>query len=85
MANLLNETYIGRLIDQSFTETLPDGVDVMGENGEYHSFCFDGPIFKYPVSYHLGKPFLFSHTFNMGNGTLKTFNYWCADLNEKIC
>lgn len=82
MANHLNETYIGRLIDKSFTENLPGGVDILGENGEYHSFCFDGPIFKYPVPYSLGKPFIFTHTINMDDGTQQTFNYWCADLNE---
>ena len=82
MTDLLNETFIGRLINKSFTENLPPGVDIMGENGEYHSFCFDGPIFKYPIPYQLGKPFIFSHTFNMEDGTEKTYNYWCADLNE---
>ena len=82
MANLLDETYIGRLIDSLFIENLPDGVDTLGENGEYHTFCFDGPIFKYPVSYSLGTPFMFSHTINMEDGTQQTFDYWCANLTE---
>jgi len=82
MADLLDEKYIGRLIDRSFAEDLPDGVDRLGENGEYHTFCFDGPIFKHPVHYSLGTPFKISHTINMDDGTQQTFNYWYANLNN---
>ena len=32
-----------------------NGIDVCGENGEYHTIVVDGPIFKTPVSYTLGK------------------------------
>ena len=45
---------VGRSIDEEFINELPDGVDICVENGEYHSFVFDGPIFKEPVPYHLG-------------------------------
>jgi len=84
MANLLDENYIGRLIDRSFVENLPDGVDICGENGEYHTFCFDGPIFNYPVRYSQGTPFKTSHTVNMDDGTLQTFHYWYANLTGLI-
>jgi uncharacterized protein (TIGR00290 family) len=36
-------------IDEAFLQQLPEGVDACGENGEYHSFCYDGPIFRHPV------------------------------------
>jgi uncharacterized protein (TIGR00290 family) len=49
--NYLDESFCGRLIDQSFINDLPEGVDVCGENGEYHSFVFDGPIFQQPVRF----------------------------------
>jgi len=80
-ANLLDEKYIGRIIDQSFVDDLPDGVDITGENGEYHTFCFDGPMFKHPVRYTLGTPFSTSHTFNIDDGSQQTFHYWYANLN----
>jgi len=83
MADLLGEKYIGRLIDRSFVENLPEKVDVLGENGEYHTFCFDGRIFQYPIRYSLGASFRSSHTFNMDDGTQQTFNYWYANLNHK--
>jgi uncharacterized protein (TIGR00290 family) len=51
----LDKSFCGRLIDDSFVRDLPPGVDVCGENGEYHSFVFDGPIFKYPVLFSKGE------------------------------
>lgn len=46
---LLDKSFCGRLIDESFLNDLPPNVDPCGENGEYHSFVFDGPIFKHKV------------------------------------
>lgn len=82
MASLLGKEYIGRLIDQSFVNELSKCIDVCGENGEYHTFCFDGALFQYPVEYKLGKPFEFSHTVNMDDGTQQVFTYWFANINE---
>ena len=45
----LPREWAGRIIDESFLKELPPSVDACGENGEYHSFCFDGPIFKKPL------------------------------------
>ncbi len=52
--NLLDSTFVGREFDRSFLQDLPEGVDPCGENGEFHSFVYDGPIFSYPIGYHLG-------------------------------
>ena len=46
----LDESWCGRLIDESFIKELPSTVDPCGENGEFHSFCFEGPIYKIPIS-----------------------------------
>lgn len=45
----LNAAHCGQLIDAAFIESLPDLVDPCGENGEYHTFCYDGPVFKTPL------------------------------------
>lgn len=42
---ILDESFLGRAIDEAFFNDLPDCADICGENGEYHSFVFDGPIF----------------------------------------
>jgi uncharacterized protein (TIGR00290 family) len=50
----LDESFVGRLIDDDLIASLPPEVDPCGENGEFHSFAFDGPIFRYPVPYRRG-------------------------------
>ncbi|MBO9128110.1 diphthine--ammonia ligase [Bacillus sp. 165] len=47
----LSDSFLGRLLTQEFFEALPPKVDVCGENGEYHSFVYDGPIFSFPVQF----------------------------------
>jgi uncharacterized protein (TIGR00290 family) len=47
----LDQSFCGRLLDESFLNALPPTVDPCGENGEYHSFVFDGPIFSKPISF----------------------------------
>ncbi len=49
---------VGRVIDSAFLAELPDGVDPCGENGEFHTFVFDGPIFKTPVGFTFGETVL---------------------------
>ena len=46
----LDKRFIGRILNESFLSELPPGVDPSGENGEFHSFVLDGPIFKERVS-----------------------------------
>ena len=82
MADLLDDKYIGRLIDRSFVNDLPDGTDICGENGEYHTFCFDGSLFQYPVRYSMGMPSKMSHTINLDDGTKQIFNYWYANFKQ---
>ena len=47
--------FVGRLYDEEFLQVLPSEIDPCGENGEFHSFVFDGPIFKRPVSVRVGE------------------------------
>ena len=52
--NVLSEEFAGRLIDESFISDLPESVDPCGENGEFHTFVFDGPGFVRPVPVAIG-------------------------------
>jgi uncharacterized protein (TIGR00290 family) len=62
----LDAVWAGRIINASFIADLPDTVDPCGENGEFHSFCFDGPVFKTPIPITIGektyKPLLIKTT-----------------------
>ncbi|MFV8226865.1 diphthine--ammonia ligase [Christiangramia aquimixticola] len=51
----LDDSFCGRIIDEKFLSDLPENVDPCGENGEFHTFVFDGPIFKEPVQYEVGE------------------------------
>ncbi|MDP8913256.1 MAG: adenine nucleotide alpha hydrolase, partial [Pseudomonadota bacterium] len=53
--NVLDERFVGRLIDEEFLADLPAGVDPCGENGEFHTFVFDGPMFSQPIAFALGE------------------------------
>jgi diphthamide synthase (EF-2-diphthine--ammonia ligase) len=37
------------------SSTTPENVDVCGENGEFHTFTFDGPIFSKPIDFEIGE------------------------------
>src|SRR3981189_6681 len=52
---VLDRSFAGRELDASFFRDLPAGVDPCGENGEFHTFVFDGPIFRKPVPVMLGE------------------------------
>ncbi len=51
----LGSRFAGRLYDEELLRTLPPGIDPCGENGEFHSFACDGPIFKNPVPVKIGE------------------------------
>ncbi|MCD9585609.1 diphthine--ammonia ligase [Tenacibaculum maritimum] len=60
-ATLLGKEFVGRVIDEEFISQLPEGVDVCGENGEFHTFCFEGPIFQKPIRFEIGEKVLKSY------------------------
>lgn len=54
-ARYLDRSFVGRIIDEEFLRDLPAGVDPCGENGEFHTFVFDGPLFSQPIAFEKGK------------------------------
>jgi len=56
-ANYLGPEWLGREVNFEFLEELKKlgTVDLCGEKGEYHTFVYDGPFFKHPVKFALGK------------------------------
>ncbi len=75
--SVLDKSFVGRIIDETFFNDLPDGVDPCGENGEYHSFVFDGPIFHKPVEFEIVSQY--SRDYLSGeNATLS--RYWFLEI-----
>jgi len=54
-AEHFDKRFLGREIDNYFIEQLPKEVDPCGENGEFHTFCYDGPIFRNKVLFEKGE------------------------------
>lgn len=51
----LDKSFAGKVIDEDFLKELPTGVDPCGENGEFHTFVFDGPLFSKPIPFSIGE------------------------------
>lgn len=67
-SDFLPKDFVGRVIDERFLSDLPSNVDPSGENGEFHSFVHDGPIFQKKIS------------FEMGNVVLRDDRFYFCDL-----
>ena len=57
-SKMLDGRFSGRLFDRQLLSELPAGVDPCGENGEFHSFVYAGPIFRNPIPHELGETVL---------------------------
>jgi len=90
-AKLLDASFVGRIVDKQFLEDLPENIDVCGENGEFHTFVFDGPIFKNPINFKIGEKVLrsYSPSKNDEDDCFKTdktswdTEFWYCDLLPK--
>jgi len=52
---VLDPSFAGRVLDEAFFADLPAGVDPCGENGEFHTFVYEGPIFHKPIYFLVGE------------------------------
>ena len=85
-ARLLDKSFCGRLIDEKFLNDLPANIDPCGENGEFHTFVYDGPNFNFPIDFKLGETT--KKIFNTGNKNSESDSkketwdsaFWYCDL-----
>ena len=59
--------FCGREFDRKFLADLPETVDACGENGEFHTFVFDGALFKNPVDYKISEIYRHQPVFPSGD------------------
>ncbi|UCG35587.1 MAG: diphthine--ammonia ligase [Candidatus Omnitrophota bacterium] len=59
----LDAKFVGRQFDKNFLRDIPSSLDPCGENGEFHSFVYDGPIFKNPIKHKAGERVLRENRF----------------------
>jgi len=51
----LDRSFVGKEYDSKFVSVLPSGIDPCGENGEFHTFVYDGPTFKERICFIRGR------------------------------
>jgi uncharacterized protein (TIGR00290 family) len=54
-SKVVDKRFVGRVYDVQFLRELPSSIDPCGENGEFHSFVYDGPIFRERISFTIGE------------------------------
>jgi uncharacterized protein (TIGR00290 family) len=52
---VLPAEFAGRELTPELLASMPEGIDPCGENGEFHSFVFDGPMFARPLAIEMGE------------------------------
>jgi uncharacterized protein (TIGR00290 family) len=60
---VLGQEFSGRVIDQQFLEDLPEKIDPCGENGEFHTFAYAGPVFHQSIEFEVGEKVLRDNRF----------------------
>ena len=76
--------FVGREINKELIAGLPPGVDVCGENGEFHTFAFKGPVFRQEIGYKTGekifKAYKAPKNADDNNITSQLIGFWYCDL-----
>jgi diphthamide synthase (EF-2-diphthine--ammonia ligase) len=76
----LDKSFAGRIIDRDFLQDLPAHVDPCGENGEFHTFVFEGPIFKEKIDFIIGEKTY--RKYEDENNSQFDTGFWFCDLNQ---
>ena len=77
-AKFFDADFVGTILDQDAINALPEAVDPCGENGEFHTFCFDGPLFKAPIPFTIGEKTY--REYPAPDNKTKAAGFWYCDL-----
>ena len=81
-AGKLDEAFIGQDISAALIDSMPAGIDVCGENGEYHTFAYAGGPFKHPVDFSIADVRRLSYAFKLDSGEETSYQYWQAIFEQ---
>lgn len=65
--------YVGAEYDKEFIKNLPDNIDPCGENGEFHTFVYNAPLFQYRLEIEMGKTGEVSYNINTPYATTMAY------------
>lgn len=77
----LDTSFLGQELSPELINRLPKDVDPCGENGEFHTFCFDGPIFTHPIAFEIGEKVF--KNYDNPSDTMKSIKFGFCDLTLK--
>ena len=79
-ADKLDQTFIGKDLDQNTVNLFPDDIDVCGEKGEYHTLSYAGGLFKKEIKFSISQTNKITYDIQLDTGETKTFEYWQAEI-----
>jgi uncharacterized protein (TIGR00290 family) len=77
-ADCLDQSFIGKPLNAEVVSLFPSDMDVCGENGEYHTFAHDGPLFTSPVTFAIQDVNQQTYHIKLDTGEVQTHAYWQA-------
>jgi uncharacterized protein (TIGR00290 family) len=78
----LDKESVGVELNKAFVASLPVNVDPCGENGELHTFCYEGPVFKKPIKFSVGEKVY--KPLDVIVQDSKTKGFWFSELNVVV-
>ena len=82
--SLLDASFCGQILNQDFVKNLPKGVDVCGENGEFHTFVFPAPYFSKSIDFQKGETVEKTYQYKNASGESLQSTYFFTDLIPTI-
>lgn len=79
-SSIFAEEQVGQELTQPIVKQLPANVDPCGENGEFHTFVFDGPIFSKSIPIRLGKKMYKEYDAPKSDENQNPIGFWFSDL-----
>ena len=79
----LGENDCGKDFDPDFLKQLPANVDPCGENGEFHTFCYAGPIYKNEIKICVGEKIYRPLEMKTNDAKISTKGFWYCDLRSE--
>lgn len=76
----IGEDWLGKVLSKEFLDALRPDVDPCGENGEFHTFCVDGPIFSEKVPIEIVETLKKGYSFQDSEGNIQSKQFWFKNI-----
>lgn len=84
-SSLSEHDFLGKIINEEFIAKLPSGIDPCGENGEFHTFCFSGPIYPQTILIQTAEKVHKTYSFVNEKGENCESGFWYIEIQPQNC